>query len=146
LIAVRQLEAGRAEVENQYARTVTRDGNRVAQDLMAQVFEVTDRKWRGIGMIPASGYRIRYQYRDHDAERIFDLDDVRAAEPAVCISGQVLRGLKRPSDCPAFGGACTPRTPLGATMVSGEGACAAYFQYRRRGIEGVAAREVRVAP
>jgi len=146
LMAVRQLEAGRAEVENQYARTVTRDGNRVAQELMAQVFEVTDRKWRGVGMIPASGYRIRYQYRDHDAERIFDLADVRPAEPAVCISGQVLRGLKRPSDCPAFGGACTPRTPLGATMVSGEGACAAYFQYRRRGIDGVASREARVVP
>ncbi len=146
LMAVRQLEAGRAEVENQYARTVTRDGNRVAQSLIAEVFEVTDRKWRGIGMIPASGYRIRYPYRDHDAERIFDLDDVRADEPAVCISGQVLRGLKRPSDCPAFGGACTPRTPLGATMVSGEGACAAYFQYRRREIEGVTAREARMAP
>jgi hydrogenase expression/formation protein HypD len=146
LMAVRQLEAGRAEVENQYARTVTRDGNRVAQDLMAEVFEVTDRKWRGVGMIPASGYRIRYQYREHDAERLFDLDDVCPAEPAVCISGQVLRGLKRPSDCPAFGGACTPRTPLGATMVSGEGACAAYFQYRRRGVDGAAAREASVAP
>jgi hydrogenase expression/formation protein HypD len=146
LMAVRQLEAGRAEVENQYARTVTRDGNRLALQLLAEVFEVTDRQWRGVGMIPASGYRIRYQYRDHDAERIFDLDDVRAVEPAVCISGQVLRGLKRPSDCPAFGGACTPRTPLGATMVSSEGACAAYFQYRRRGIDGMATREVRVAP
>ena len=146
LMAVRQLEAGRAEVENQYARTVTRDGNAVAQDLMNQVFEVTDRKWRGVGMIPASGYRIRYEYREHDAERIFNVDNVRAAEPAVCISGQVLRGLKRPSDCPAFGGACTPRTPLGATMVSGEGACAAYYQYRRRGFDGVVARDTRVAP
>jgi len=145
-MAVRQLETGRAVIENQYARTVTRDGNRVAQDLMAEVFEVTDRQWRGVGTIPASGYRIRYQYREHDAERIFDLDDVRAAEPAVCISGQVLRGLKRPSDCPAFGGSCTPRTPLGATMVSSEGACAAYFQYRRRGLDVAPAREVREAP
>jgi hydrogenase expression/formation protein HypD len=133
LLAVRQLEAGRAEVENQYARTVARDGNRVARAAIQEVFEITDRKWRGIGQIPKSGLRIRAEYRDHDADRRFAVDDIETEEPAVCISGLVLRGLKKPSDCPAFGKACTPRTPIGATMVSGEGACAAYYQYRRHG-------------
>ncbi|HVX94911.1 MAG TPA: hydrogenase formation protein HypD [Polyangia bacterium] len=132
LMTVRQLEAGRAEVENQYARTVTRQGNGLAQEAIEQVFEVTDRKWRGIGSIPKSGLRIRAEYREHDAERVFAVEDVTTMEPAACISGLVLRGLKKPSECPEFGKACTPRTPLGATMVSGEGACAAYFQYRRR--------------
>jgi hydrogenase expression/formation protein HypD len=146
LMAVRQLESGRAEVENQYVRTVMPDGNRVARQLMAEVFEVTDRNWRGVGAIPASGLRLRYEYREHDAERIFDVGEMRAAEPAVCISGQVLRGIKKPSDCPAFGGACTPRTPLGATMVSGEGACAAYFQYRRRALDNAPVGEARVTP
>jgi hydrogenase expression/formation protein HypD len=131
LMAVRQLEAGTATVENQYARTVAREGNPVAREAIAEVFEVTDRKWRGIGSIPKSGLRIRAEYRDHDADRVFALEDLETAEPAACISGLVLRGLKRPADCPAFGKACTPRTPLGATMVSGEGACAAYYQYRR---------------
>jgi hydrogenase expression/formation protein HypD len=132
LMTVRQLEAGRAEVENQYARTVTRQGNGLAQEAIEEVFEVTDRKWRGIGSIPKSGLRIRAEYREHDAERAFAVDDVTTMEPAACISGLVLRGLKKPSECPEFGKTCTPRTPLGATMVSGEGACAAYFQYRRR--------------
>ncbi len=131
LMAVRQLEAGRAEVENQYARTVTRDGNEIARLAIADVFEVTDRKWRGIGAIPKSGYKIRWEYRDHDADRLFEVEDIDTAEPAACISGLVLRGLKKPSDCPAFGTTCTPRTPLGATMVSAEGACAAYYQYGR---------------
>jgi hydrogenase expression/formation protein HypD len=131
LMAVRQLEAGRAEVENQYARAVTHDGNRIARELIAEVFEVTDRKWRGIGTIPASGWRINDAYRDHDAERLFAVDDIETKESAACMSGLILRGLKKPSDCPQFGGACTPRTPLGATMVSAEGACAAYFQYGR---------------
>jgi hydrogenase expression/formation protein HypD len=132
LRTVRQLEAGRAEVENQYARTVSRDGNRVAKGLIAEVFEVTDRKWRGIGTLPKSGLRISHEYRDHDAERLFAVEEIDTAEPAACMSGLVLRGLKKPSDCPAFGTTCTPRTPLGATMVSAEGACAAYFQYGRR--------------
>jgi hydrogenase expression/formation protein HypD len=131
LMAVRQLEAGRAVVENQYARTVRRDGNQIAKQAIAEVFEVTDRKWRGIGAIPKSGYKIRWEYRDHDADRLFEVDDIDTAEPAACISGLVLRGLKKPSDCPAFGTTCTPRTPLGATMVSAEGACAAYYQYGR---------------
>jgi hydrogenase expression/formation protein HypD len=131
LMAVRQLAAGRAEVENQYARTVDRDGNPQARALIQEVFEVTDRKWRGIGAIPKSGYRINYDYRAHDADRLFAVDGIRTEEPAACMSGLVLRGLKRPSECPAFGTTCTPRTPLGATMVSAEGACAAYFQYGR---------------
>jgi len=131
LMAVRQLEAGRAEVENQYARTVARDGNPIAKDAIAEVFEVTDRKWRGIGAIPKSGFKIRWEYRDHDADRLFEVEDIETAEPAVCISGLVLRGLQKPGDCPAFGTTCTPRTPLGATMVSAEGACAAYYQYGR---------------
>jgi len=131
LMAVRQLEAGRAVVENQYARTVRRDGNEIAKLAIAEVFEVTDRKWRGIGAIPKSGYKIRWEYRDHDADRLFEVEDIDTAEPAACISGLVLRGLKKPADCPAFGKTCTPRTPLGATMVSAEGACAAYYQYGR---------------
>ena len=131
LMAVRQLEAGQATVENQYARTVTRDGNGIAREVIAEVFEVTDRKWRGVGAIPKSGYKIRYEYRAHDAARLFAVEEIDTEEPAVCISGLVLRGLKKPCDCPAFGTACTPRRPLGATMVSAEGACAAYYQYGR---------------
>jgi hydrogenase expression/formation protein HypD len=132
LMAVRQLEAGAAVVENQYARAVTRDGNRIAKDAIAEVFQVTDRKWSGIGAIPKSGYKIRHEYRAHDADRLFAVDDIDTAEaPAACISGEVLRGLKKPTDCPAFGTTCTPRTPRGATMVSAEGACAAFYQYGR---------------
>jgi hydrogenase expression/formation protein HypD len=131
-MAVRQLESGRATVENQYARTVTRDGNRAARELVQSVFEVTDRKWRGVGAIPASGYRLRAEYRDWDAERIFDVTAIDTLEPARCVAGLILRGLKKPCDCEAFGSECTPQTPLGATMVSAEGACAAYFQYGRR--------------
>jgi len=131
LMAVRQLEAGQAVVENQYARTVTRDGNYIAREIIHEVFEVTDRKWRGIGAIPKSGYKISYEYRHYDADRLFAVDEIATEEPAACISGMVLRGLKKPCDCPAFGTTCTPRTPLGATMVSAEGACAAYYQYGR---------------
>ncbi len=131
LRCVRQLEQGRAEVENQYARTVASDGNRWARELVFEVFDVVDRKWRGIGTIPKSGLRLRGAYRAYDAERIFEVEDVRAEESPACISGLVLRGLKRPADCPAFGKACTPESPLGATMVSGEGACAAYYKYGR---------------
>ncbi len=129
---VRQLEAGRAQLENGYARTVSRDGNPGARALLAEVFDVSDRSWRGIGTIPKSGYRISHAYRDHDAERQFEVGDISPSEPAACISGLVLRGLKKPCDCPAFGSACTPQSPLGATMVSAEGACAAYYQYGRR--------------
>jgi hydrogenase expression/formation protein HypD len=132
LLAVRQLEAGRAEVENQYARAVRQDGNLAAQRLVDEVFEVCDRRWRGVGTIPQSGLTLRAAYRAHDAERLFDTASVVAEEPRVCISGLVLTGQKRPGDCPAFGTQCTPERPLGATMVSSEGACAAYFAYRRR--------------
>ncbi len=135
LECVQQLEQGRAEVANQYARTVPRDGNRAARELLLDVFDVVDRKWRGVGTIPKSGYRLRAEYREHDAERIFEVDDVTTCESPLCISGQVLRGLKKPGDCPAFGKACTPQSPLGATMVSAEGACAAYYQYGRLGSE-----------
>jgi hydrogenase expression/formation protein HypD len=132
LLTVQQLEAGRAEVENQYARTVGRDGNAAARERMRTVFEVVDRKWRGVGTIPKSGYRIRHEYAALDAERRFHVDVIETRESPLCISGPILRGLKRPSDCPAFGRQCTPESPLGATMVSSEGACAAYYQYGRR--------------
>jgi hydrogenase expression/formation protein HypD len=131
LMAVRQLEAGTATVENQYRRVVQREGNRVAQRLVNQVFEVCDRKWRGVGSIPKSGYKLRYEFRDHDAERIFEVREIDTKEPAICISGMVLKGVKKPHDCPAFGKQCTPEHPLGATMVSAEGACAAYYAYGR---------------
>jgi hydrogenase expression/formation protein HypD len=130
-MAVKQLEEKRAAVENQYRRCVTREGNRPARELIFEVFEVSDRKWRGVGSIPKSGYRLRYEYREHDAEKLFEVEEIETSESSACISGLILRGLKKPSDCPAFGKACTPQTPLGATMVSAEGACAAYYQYGR---------------
>jgi hydrogenase expression/formation protein HypD len=132
LMTVRQLEAGRATVETQYARAVRREGNPASKRLLDEVFEVCDRKWRGVGSIPESGYRLRDAYRDYDAERLFEVTDIVTRESAVCISGQILRGLKKPHDCPAFGAQCTPEMPLGATMVSSEGACAAYYAYGRR--------------
>jgi hydrogenase expression/formation protein HypD len=132
LMAVRQLEAGRAEVENQYARAVRPEGNPAALKLLGEVFEVCDRKWRGIGVIPASGYRLRPEYRDFDAEHLFEVADIATNESGACISGEILRGVKKPHDCPAFGRDCTPLSPLGATMVSSEGACAAYHAYRSR--------------
>jgi hydrogenase expression/formation protein HypD len=129
--AVRQLEAGLAEVENAYERAVTRQGNQIAQTIIAQVFEVTDRNWRGIGQIPDSGWKLRDAYRDFDAELRFAVADIQVQESEVCISGLVLQGVKKPYDCPAFGRECTPVHPLGATMVSSEGACAAYYRYGR---------------
>jgi hydrogenase expression/formation protein HypD len=137
LQAVRQLEEGRAEVENAYARSVRREGNARSRQLVADVFEVCDRNWRGIGRIPASGYRLREEYTEFDAARRFAVEHVQADEPAVCISGQILRGVKKPHECPAFGKECTPLTPLGATMVSSEGACSAYYQYGRHLGNGV---------
>jgi hydrogenase expression/formation protein HypD len=131
LMTLRQLEAGRAGVENQYARIVTREGNLGARQLVDKVFEVSDRKWRGVGTIPKSGYKLRWEFRDHDAERLFDVHEIDTQEPVNCISGQVLRGVKKPHDCPAFGTLCNPEHPLGATMVSAEGACAAYYAYGR---------------
>ena len=131
LMVIRQLEAGTHLVENQYPRVVQREGNRPAQELVNKVFEVCDRKWRGVGSIPKSGYKLRYEFRQHDAERIFEVKEINTQEPAICISGQILRGIKKPCDCPAFGKQCTSENPLGATMVSSEGACAAYYAYGR---------------
>ncbi|MEW6160633.1 MAG: hydrogenase formation protein HypD [Verrucomicrobiota bacterium] len=131
LLTLRQLEAGEARVENQYRRVVQRSGNSHSKRLLEEVFEICDRKWRGIGLIPKSGYRLRHEYREHDAEKLFEVDDVETEESTTCISGQILRGLKKPTDCAAFGRRCTPQSPLGATMVSSEGACAAYFSYGR---------------
>ena len=131
LATVRQLEAGRHEVENAYGRAVTFEGNIPAQRVLEQVFEVRDRQWRGIGLIPASGWGLRAEYAEFDAERRWDVSDIHPQESPLCIAGQILQGLKKPHDCPAFGIQCTPESPLGATMVSSEGACAAYYRYGR---------------
>jgi hydrogenase expression/formation protein HypD len=134
LMLIRQLEAGQAKLENQYVRSVSYAGNVPAQKIMQEVFEVTDQKWRGIGMIPLSGLRLRDEYAAYDANRVFDLGEITVEEPAECISAQVLQGLRKPIDCPAFGMRCTPENPLGAPMVSSEGACAAYYHYRRHAV------------
>jgi hydrogenase expression/formation protein HypD len=131
LRTVSQLETGRAEVENQYGRAVRGEGNPQSRRLIDDVFEVCDRKWRGVGLVPKSGFKLRDEYRDYDAERRFEVDTIETQESSLCISGQILKGLKKPHDCPAFGKECTPQTPLGATMVSSEGACAAYHAYGR---------------
>lgn len=130
-MSIKQLEEGRFEVENQYARCVRREGNRSAQDIVREVFTVIDRKWRGIGEIPQSGLGLRQPYTHFDAEIRFGLTDYTVEESNMCISGTILRGIKKPFECPAFGTLCTPEHPLGATMVSSEGACAAYYRYRR---------------
>jgi hydrogenase expression/formation protein HypD len=129
LSTVRQLEQGEARVENAYQRAVTEDGNLAAQRVLEEVFEVTDRVWRGIGNIPLSGWGLAPAYRDFDAAARFSVEGVRTAESPLCRSGEVLQGHLKPNQCAAFGKQCTPRTPLGATMVSSEGACAAYYQY-----------------
>jgi hydrogenase expression/formation protein HypD len=126
-----QLEQGRHEVENAYERAVTFEGNLPAQKLLSEVFEVTDRAWRGIGVIPKSGWKLSEPYRDFDAEERFQLTGIHTEESPLCHAGDVLRGVLKPSECPAFGKECSPRHPLGATMVSSEGACAAYFNYGR---------------
>jgi hydrogenase expression/formation protein HypD len=128
---VDQLETGQACVENQYVRSVSHGGNVAAQKLMADVFEISHHQWRGIGPIPHSGYRLREEYAAFDAERVFGTAGASVAEPPECISAQVLQGLRKPVDCPAFGKSCTPERPLGAPMVSSEGVCAAYYAYRR---------------
>jgi hydrogenase expression/formation protein HypD len=130
-MAVEQLESGRAEVENQYRRAVRRKGNRPAQQRVAEVFEVAPRQWRGIGEIPASGLRLREPYRRYDALEKFPTALGRVEEPPECIAGLVLQGVRKPHECPAFAERCTPETPLGAPMVSSEGACAAYYLYGR---------------
>jgi len=132
LMTVHQLEEKRAEVENAYPRLVTFEGNRSAQNIINQVFLECDRKWRGIGSIPASGWCLRPEYADYDAEIRFSVAEMKSTESPICIAGQILQGLCKPIDCPAFGSQCTPEHPLGATMVSSEGACAAYYTYSRR--------------
>jgi hydrogenase expression/formation protein HypD len=129
-MTVKQLEEGRAEVENQYARCVRREGNVPAQQLVREVFTIVPRKWRGIGEIAHSGLGLRDEYAEFDAEKRFGLTDYGVDESSICISGMVLQGMKKPHECPAFGTLCTPEHPLGATMVSNEGACAAYYRYR----------------
>ena len=131
LMVVQQLESGRAEVENQYARAVRREGNQPAQELIRKVFKVVPRKWRGVGEIPQSGLGLNDAYAAFDAEKKFGLADHHVDESAECLSGLVLQGQIKPHECPAFGTRCTPEHPLGATMVSSEGACAAYYRYRR---------------
>jgi hydrogenase expression/formation protein HypD len=139
LMLIRQLEAMQStacepRLENQYVRSVSYQGNLPAQKIVAEVFEVADQKWRGIGMIPQSGLRLRGEYAAFDANRVFDLQELAVDEPTECISAQILQGLKKPTDCPVFGMRCTPENPLGAPMVSTEGACAAYYHYRRHAV------------
>ena len=131
-----QLEEGRHEMENAYPRAVPADGNKPAQEMLNDVFEVTDRSWRGIGVIPQSGWKLSHKYREFDAEERFQVTGIHTAESALCRSGEVLQGLIKPHECAAFGKECTPRNPLGATMVSSEGACAAYYLYRRLELVG----------
>jgi hydrogenase expression/formation protein HypD len=128
-MTLKALEEGRWEVENQYARSVRREGNAQAQQIIRQVFEVTDRAWRGIGVIPRSGLRLREEYAEFDAERRFDVAEMIVEESPECIAGLILQGRKKPPECTAFGARCTPEHPLGAPMVSSEGACAAYYRY-----------------
>lgn len=133
LSVVRQLEKGTHDVQNAYPRAVTYEGNKAAQAILQKVYEPCDRNWRGIGKIPLSGWRLRDDYRDFDAEKRFQVGGIQTKESDICIAGLVLQGLKKPPECPAFGVLCTPQNPLGATMVSSEGACAAYYRYGRRG-------------
>jgi hydrogenase expression/formation protein HypD len=130
-MAVEQLEQGSTQVQNAYARVVTFEGNIAAQAVINQVFYECDRKWRGIGEIPGSGWCLRPEYRSYDAEARFEIGHITTQESPVCIAGKILQGLRKPQECPAFGHACTPQHPLGATMVSSEGACAAYYHYAR---------------
>jgi hydrogenase expression/formation protein HypD len=132
LKAVQQLEANRHEVENAYGRIVTYEGNKAAQDIINKVFIECDRKWRGIGTIPLSGWRLRDEFTNFDAEKRFEVGNINTTESPLCISGLVLQGRQKPHECPAFGKECTPEHPLGATMVSSEGACAAYYRYRKQ--------------
>ena len=132
LMVVKQLENGQHTVENQYARVVDREGNRFAMDVINKVFTTSDQKWRGIGVIPQSGLVLRDEMHDYDAEKIFDINDIIVDEPKECISGTILQGLKKPHECAEFGKKCTPKNPLGATMVSSEGTCAAYYAYHQR--------------
>jgi len=131
LMCVTQLEEGRAEVENQYARVVKERGNPIAQSIITDIFEITDRKWRGIGSIPSSGLALRPEFASYDANLRYDVAGYTAEEDPGCLSGLVMQGVIKPHECPSFGVRCTPEWPLGAPMVSNEGACSAYYRYRR---------------
>jgi hydrogenase expression/formation protein HypD len=144
-MCVKQLEEGRAEVENQYSRSVRREGNVAAQELIRQVFRVVPRKWRGVGEIPQSGLGLADEFAGFNAETRFGVSAYAAEEDTECINGLVLRGVKKPQECPAFATRCTPQHPLGASMVSNEGACAAYFHYRRRDLKHEQLASVRAA-
>ena len=128
-MTVRQLEEGRAEVENAYSRIVVYEGNKPAQEVINRVFEICDRNWRGIGMIPKSGWCLKPEFNYYNAELRFEVSQIKSVESTLCIAGEILQGLKKPYQCPAFRTTCTPEHPLGATMVSSEGACAAYYRY-----------------
>lgn len=129
---VKMLERGKVDVVNAYSRAVTREGNRSAQQIISDTFEPCDRQWRGIGEIPMSGWKLKPEFDEFDAESRFDVGDIQTRESEICIAGLILQGLKKPFDCPAFGAPCTPQNPLGATMVSSEGACAAYYRYGKK--------------
>ncbi|MEJ5166659.1 MAG: hydrogenase formation protein HypD [Thermoanaerobaculia bacterium] len=129
-LCVKLLEEGKAEVQNAYKRSVKKEGNLEAKKVMKEVYEIVDRKWRGIGIVPEGGFAIKKEYSEFDAEKKFNLKDFRKEEKTKCISGLVLQGIKKPSECPLFGNPCTPENPLGATMVSSEGACQAYYLYK----------------
>lgn len=131
LMTVEQLEAGTYEVENGYNRVVSKEGNLPAQALIRKVYMQCDRNWRGIGMIPMSGWCLRPEYEEFDAEKRFSVENIKTKESEICIAGQILQGIKKPPQCPAFGTLCTPEAPLGATMVSSEGACSAYYRFAR---------------
>ena len=132
LQTVQMLEEGRVAVENAYPRVVSFEGNKIAQEMIRKVFEPVDRNWRGIGTIPQSGLGLRENYQAFNAAQRFDVGDIQTEESKICIAGQVLQGVRKPSECPAFGTLCTPQNPLGAPMVSSEGACAAYYRYGRK--------------
>ena len=131
LMTVSQLEQNKCEVENQYSRVVKKEGNAAAQNLLKDVFETVDRKWRGIGTIPKSGYKIREKYSLYDAEKVFDVGEIYTNESPLCIAGEILQGYKKPFECSAFGKDCTPEHPVGAPMVSSEGACSAYYRFKK---------------
>jgi len=132
LLTVQMLEKGEVSVKNGYPRVVTYEGNRAAQSIIQRAFQPVDRNWRGIGTIPHSGWGLRPEFGAFDAELRFDVRHIQTRESEICIAGQILQGMKKPLDCPAFGTSCTPQNPLGAPMVSAEGACSAFYRYARQ--------------